>query len=70
MKLAIRAFALVVVAAGISAASLSSSNAKVLPSHLSVTASLPIPNSVPSPGCGRRFGCVVSAPELVAEKKQ
>ncbi len=68
MKLAIRVFALVVVAAGISAASLSSSNAKVLPSHLSVTASLPVPNSVPTPGCGRRFGCVVPVSKLVAEK--
>lgn len=68
MKLAIRAFALVVVAAGISAASVSSSNAKTFPSHLSVITSLPTPNSMPTPGCGRRFGCVVPVSKLVAEK--
>jgi len=46
MKLAVRIFALSVVFAGVAAASVSTSTTRPVASHLSATASLPVP------GCG------------------
>jgi hypothetical protein len=52
MKLAIRIFALSVVFVGVAAASVSNSSTRVLPSHLSATASEPMPSCAPGlPGC-------------------
>jgi hypothetical protein len=55
MKLALRAVAFAVVIAGAAAASFSSSNARVIASHQSATAGLPIPTCGPNvPLCGAR----------------
>jgi hypothetical protein len=48
MKLAIRIFALSVVFVGVAAASVSNSSARVLPGHLSATASEPVPLCAPN----------------------
>lgn len=53
MKLAIRIFALSVVVAGLTAASTSSRPSHVIASHLSATASLPIPQCGPGM-CGQK----------------
>jgi hypothetical protein len=57
MKLAIRIFAMSVVLAGLSAASVSSATLRALPSHLSATASDPDPQSLPIPLCGPWVPC-------------
>jgi hypothetical protein len=52
MKLVIRTFALSVVFVGVAAASISTSSVRTVPSHLSATASNPIPTCAPGlPGC-------------------
>jgi hypothetical protein len=55
MKLVIRAFALCLVLAGATAATLSSSTSQSVPSHQSATAALPIP------ACGPWVPCQPSA---------
>jgi hypothetical protein len=61
MKLAIRIFALTMVFAGAAAASVSSSNSRVLASHQSATGTFPTPNSLPAPACGPHIpGCTPS----------
>jgi hypothetical protein len=59
MKLAIRLFALLVVVAGGTAATMTPKAAPVLPSHQSTAAAFPIP------GCGPGIpGCVVAPSEV------
>lgn len=58
MKLFLRIFAVLVVIAGLSAASVSSKASAVTPSHLSVTGSVNSSMSVPYPACGGHLpGC-------------
>jgi len=52
MKLAIRIAVLSVVFAGAAAASVSSPNARLLPSHQAMGGGIPTPNSLPVPSCG------------------
>jgi len=54
MKLAIRAFALLVIVAGFAAASVSSTTSKTVASHQSASASFPIP------GCGPFVPCATN----------
>ena len=57
MKLAVRIFALSVVIAGATAASLSSSTSQVIVSHQAATAGLPLPGCGPNvPGCPKSPG--------------
>jgi hypothetical protein len=66
MKFAIRVLALVLVFAGAAAASVSSTDARTMPSRLSATGSLPRPDGFPGPVCSPGIpGCpkkVVSNP--------
>jgi len=52
MNLAIRIFALSIVCAGVGAISVSSSSARTLSTHQSVTSEMPVPTCAPGlPGC-------------------
>jgi hypothetical protein len=57
MKLALRAVAMLVVFAGLAAASVSSATARAIPSQMSVVAGHPTPNSLPIPICGPSTPC-------------
>lgn len=61
MKLFLRIFAVLVVIAGLSAASVSSKASAITPSHLSVTGSMSKAMMVPYPVCGGHLpGCSIN----------